>query len=89
MKNDDYKQWFDNYEKRVKQNVIYHEFDRNKDYSNYYYQWAKDYHSDKAYKASVKFEVSSSVLDRIETALARVDLALDKLLDYLHEKKNS
>jgi len=89
MKNDDYQEWFDSYAKRVKENVIYHDFDNNKEYTNYYYQWAKDYSPNQDYKSSIKIEVSGSVLNRIETALARIDLALDRLLNYLHDKKNS
>ena len=69
-----------------KDNVIYNKFTKKEDI-NEYYQWLKEINLNNDIKASINLSVSSSFLDRFETAIARVDLALDRLLEYLHEHK--
>ena len=60
----------------------------NKDFTKQYYAWAKDFKMPQI-KASFSVEVSDSLLDRLETQLAKVSNALDNLLTFLHDKKNS
>ena len=95
MKNDDYQNFLKKYDKRLramtKDNILYGDF-KNKttdQFNEYYYEWDKKYKFSDSMKANVNFSVSSSFLDKVETSLARIDLALDRLLDYLHDKKNS
>jgi hypothetical protein len=95
MKNDDYQNFLKKYDKRIKsmrsENVVYGDFNNEpkNNVNDYYYEWDKKYKFNDNMKATVNISVSSSFLDRIETGLARVDIALDRLLDYLHDKKNS
>lgn len=69
-----------------KDNVIYNKFTKKEDIREYC-EWLKEINFNDDIKASINLSVSSSFLDRFETALARVDLTLDRLLDYLHEHK--
>lgn len=93
MKSDDYQEWLNKYKARVKDNVVFGFFDNKdknaEDQIKEYYEWTSNFSIGKDVKSTVNVAVSSSLLDRLETALARVDLALDKLLGYLHEKKTS
>lgn len=97
MKNDDYQEWLNKYKARVEQarqkdNVVFGFFHNNKeaeDEIKSYYEWVGNISLGKDVKSTINVSVSSSLLDRLETALARVDLALDRLLGYLHEKKTS
>lgn len=60
----------------------------NSDFTKRYYSWAKDFKSPHI-KATVSVEIPDSILDRLETQLAKVSNALDNLLSFLHDKKNS
>jgi hypothetical protein len=89
MKKDDYEQWLGNYKNRVKENIIYHDFEaKTKDFTNSYYEWNKYAFESDHIKTKVTVSVSDNFYDRVETALARLSLSLDKLLAYLHEQKN-
>jgi hypothetical protein len=94
MKNDDYENFLKKYNKRIKDltkdNVVYPNFQEEQvnTANDYYYEWDKKFKFNDSMKANVNFGVSTSFLDRFETALARVDIVLDRLLDYLHDKKN-
>lgn len=58
------------------------------DFIKKYYTLAKDFKSPHI-KATVSVEIPDSILDRLETHLAKVSNALDNLLSFLHDKKNS
>lgn len=91
MKNDDYSKWFENYKHRVKNNLndnVYKLKPDDNDFINGYYEWTKEAFVTDNIKANISLSVSDSFFDRFETALARVDVVLDRLLDYLHEQKN-
>lgn len=96
MKNDDYSKWLKNYKQRVKNNVdnnVYKLRQNDNEYMGFtpiagYYEWTKEAFATDNIKANVSLSVSDSFFDRFETALARVDVVLDRLLDYLHEQKN-
>lgn len=89
MKSNDYEKWLNNYKNRIKENNNVYQLKVNNSDDIYgYYEWNKEAFESDHIKANVTVSVSDSLFDRFETALARVDLALDKLLAYLHEQKN-
>jgi hypothetical protein len=71
-----------------KDNVIYNKFTKKDDIKDYY-EWLKEFSYKDDIKATVNLSVSSSFLDKLEEALARVDLAMERLMDYLYEQKSS
>jgi hypothetical protein len=71
-----------------KDNVIYNKFTKKDDIKDYY-EWLKEFNYKDDIKATVNLSVSSSFLDKLEEALARVDLAMERLMDYLYEQKSS
>lgn len=92
---DDYDKWYSNWIKSWEEDIIKKR--TNKDYPNNIYSFEpknpknmnfkKDFYSE-YFKAQVEVSVPNSFVEQLETALAKVNLALDNLLNYLHDKKS-
>lgn len=93
--NDDYNKWYSNWVGGWKEDAFKKKV--NKDYSNNIYsfepknpkntKFKKDFYSEH-FQVQFDVSVSNSFMERLETSLAKVNLALDNLLNYLHDKKS-
>lgn len=95
MKNyDDYDKWYSEWVKSWEENTSKEE--QTKIYSfnpkeNERVTKIYNFNSDSLNRTKVTLDlpISGSFLEKFETTLAKVDIALDNLLNYLHDKKNS
>jgi hypothetical protein len=70
------------------QNIISVDFNKEKVQSpNYYYDFVLNPIQTEEARAQLTVGISTSYLEKLETQLAKVSLALDNLLTYLHNKK--
>lgn len=91
---DDYDKWYSNWVKSWKEEAIKKK--ANKDYTDNVYSFEPKYNNTKFnkdfysqhFQVQVDVSVPNSFMERLETSLAKVNLALDNLLNYLHDKKS-